>query len=136
MEFDPKQWELEDVSVLTVRNARGDDYLLGSDGEPVTMEIYSPGSQIGRRANFKAKRGADLRTFRAFRGEYGQNDQENAERERAEKLVAITKSISANCPLTVQQIFSNPRLYYWHDQVDEHFGKSGNFMKGPSPSSP
>lgn len=129
---DAAQWELEDTATLTLRNARGDDELPGSDGKAVTLEIYSPGSVPGRKAKFKANRARDLRSFRAMRGEYPPNDQENSERERAEKLTAFTQAVSPNSPFTIAQIFSNPRLFYIHDQVEEFISQPGNFTKAPS----
>jgi hypothetical protein len=128
------QWELDDTSTFTLRNARGDDDLLGTDGKPVTANIYGPGSVQGRKAKFKFNRSRDLRSFRAMRGDYPPNDMENAERERSEKLTAITESLSSNSPYTAAQLFTNPKLCYLHDQFDEQFSKDGNFMKGPSAS--
>ena len=54
--------------------------------------------------------------------------------EKVEKLVAIVESVSANCPLTPRELFANPRLCYVNRQVDEFFGKEGNFMKGLTPA--
>lgn len=134
MTFDVSQYELEDTATMTVKTPRGDDDLIGDDGKPVTIELYSPGSPQGVKALHKAKRSNDLRTFRAFRGEFPPNDAENAAREQAEKLAAFTKSVSPNFPVAPLAIFSNPKLCYWNSQVEEYIAQKGNFSKASSPS--
>jgi hypothetical protein len=131
-EFDVKKYELEDTSVLTVKNARGDDDLLVG-GKPVTIEVYSPGSPQGVKALHKAGRATQLRLFRTMRGDIDPRDAENADREQAEKLTGFTKTIN-NFPVDANTLYSNPRLCYIARQVEEHIGKFGNFSKGPSPS--
>src|SRR5207253_10885564 len=94
-EFDVASYEIADTATLTVRNARLDDILIGADREnPVTIELYSPGSPQGIRALHKASRSAQLRTYRALRGETSQNDADDAERDNVAKLTAFTKAIN------------------------------------------
>ena len=126
------QNELADTATLTPKNAAGMDDWMGTDGLPITVEVYGPGSKQGRSAAFKEKRSSDLRMFRGIRNELPGNDAEMQASEKVEKLVAITKAISANCPLTPRELFSNAKFCYVNRQVDEFFGKEGNFMKGPS----
>lgn len=132
MTFDVSQYELQDTKVFTVKNAQGDDDLLGADGKPVTYELYSPGSPEGVKALHKSSRAAQMRMFRSMRGEFSQDDAANADREQAEKLAAFTKSISDNFPVAPLAIYSNPRLLYWNRQTEENIGKLGNFSKGSS----
>lgn len=132
MDFDVKQYELEDTGILRFKNARGDDDLL-VDGKPVTAEIYSPGSPQGVKALHKAGRAAQLRLFRTMRGEFDSQDADNADRESAEKLAGFTKVIN-NFPVEPFQIYSNSRLLYMSRQVEEYIGKLGNFSKGSSSS--
>lgn len=132
MTFDVSQYELEDTGTLTLKNARGDDDLLGGDKLPVVVEIYSPGSPQGVKALHKSGRAAQLRIFRSMRGEFDPRDAENADREQVEKLVAFTKSISGNFPLAPHAVYGNPRLVYINRQVEEYIGKLGNFSKAPS----
>lgn len=134
MTFDVSQYELEDTAVMTVKNARGDDELLGADGKPVTIEFYSPGSTPGVKALHKSARAAQMRIFASMRGEFKSDDAVNADREQAEKLAAFTKLISDNFPLAPLAIYSNPKLCYWNKQAEEFIGKLGNFSKGPSAS--
>lgn len=131
MTFDVSQYELEDTAVMTVKNARGDDELLGTDGKPVTVEFYSPGSPQGVKALHKSSRAAQMRMFASMRGEFKSDDAANADREQAEKLAAFTKSISENFPMAPLAIFSNPKLCYWNKQAEEWIGKLGNFTKAP-----
>jgi len=134
MTFDVSQYELEDTFVLTLKNARGDDDLLGSDGKPVTAELYSPGSPAGVKALHKSSRAAQARTWRMMREQPDPNDAVNAEKEHAQKLADFTKSISENFPVAPLQLYSNPRLLYINRQVEREIDKLGNFSKGPSAS--
>lgn len=136
MTFDVSQYEIEDTAVMRVKNARGDDDLLGTDGKPVEVTFYSPGSEKGVKALHKSSRAAQMRMFRSMRGEFDPQDAANADREQAEKLAAFTVSISPNFPMAPLAIYSNPRLLYWNRQAEEFIGKLGNFTKGPSESSP
>jgi hypothetical protein len=130
--FELSAYELEDTRLFNVKNARGDDDLLGTDGKPVTIELYSPGSVQGVKALHKSARAAQMRMFRSMRGEFDPQDAANADREQAEKLAAFTKAISDNFPVAPLAVFSNPRLCYWNRQVEEAIAKLGNFSKGPS----
>lgn len=132
MTFDITKYELEDTAVLTLKNARGDDDLLGADGKPVTAEIYSPGSPQGVKALHKAGRAAQLRVFRSMRGDFDPKDADNADRESVEKLTAFTKAFSENWPVSPAATYSNPRLLYMNRQVEEFIAKLGNFSKAPS----
>lgn len=130
MGFDVAKYELEDTALLTLKNARGDDDLIGEDGvTPVTIEVYSPGSPQGVKALHKSARAAQLRMFRSMRGEFDPRDAENADREQAEKLTGFTKAIH-NFPLAPLAVYSNPRLCYINRQLEEFIGKTGNFSKG------
>lgn len=130
---DVSHYQLAEQGTLTLKNARGDDDLLGTDGKPVTVEIYSPGSRQGRKALHKFNRPTQLRMFRMARGEYVSSDFEDSERERATKLRDITKGFSENFPFAPDKVFADPLLYYIHDQIDNFFAKAGNFEKGSSP---
>jgi hypothetical protein len=131
--FDISQYELEDTATMTVKNARGDDDLIGEDGvNPVTIEVYSPGSPQGVKALHKSGRAAQMRVFKSMRGDFDSKDAENADREQVEKLCGFTKAIN-NWPLSPALTFGNPRLVYFNRQLEEFIGKLGNFSKAPSP---
>ncbi len=132
MDFDLSQYELEDFATFTPKNARGDDDLLGNDGKPVVFEIFSPGSPQGVKALHKSGRQAQMRMFRSMRGEFDPQDAVNADREAAEKLVAFTKSISANFPVAPMALYTNPRLCYINRQLEEFIGKTASFSKASS----
>jgi hypothetical protein len=125
--FSGEEYELTDTSVLTLKNKRGDEDLLGSDGKPVTVEIWSPGSEAGVQAMHQAGRAMAQRTSRMVRGENDSKDAEKAERERAVKLTKITKRISDNFPISPANLYANPKLQYISAQVEKHFSDFGNF---------
>lgn len=125
--FSLTDYELVDTGVLTLKNKAGTDDLLGADGLPVTVEIYSPGSEQGVKALRKQGRNGQMRTMRTLRGEIEKDDAINAEREQAEKLAAVTKAFSANFPAAPLEVYSNPKLWWISQQVQEFFGKTSNF---------
>jgi hypothetical protein len=132
--FDISQYEMADTATLKVKNIFGNDFLLGNDGQPVTIEIYSPGSKEGVRALHKAGLAAQARVMRTMRGELDKDDALNADNEKATKLIGFTKAISPNCPITPSQIYGNSKLGYIAKQVEEFIGKDANFAKASSPS--
>lgn len=132
MAFDLSKYEIADSAVMAVKNERGDELLV--DGEPVTIEFFSPGSKEGVRALRKAGRGAQMRLYRSMRGEIDPNDAIAAEQEHAQKLAEFTKKISDNFPIEPLALFSNPKLGYIAQQASEFIGKYGNFPSGSSPS--
>lgn len=132
--FDVADYEIADTAILTVKNMRGDDLLIGADKvNPVTIELYSPGSPQGVKALHKSGRQAQLRTFRTIRGEFDPNDAAQAENEHVEKLVAFTRTVN-NFPMPVDAIYRNSKLGYITKQVDEFINKYASFSKGSSPS--
>lgn len=125
--FSLADYELADTAVIALKNKKGTDDLLGADGEPVTVEIYSPGSEQGVKALRKQARNVQMRTMRTLRGEIDKGDAALAEQEQAEKLAAITKGFSANFPAAAIAVYSNPKLSWISQQVQEEFGKTSNF---------
>lgn len=131
---DVSKYESADTAVLTFKNERGDDDLIGADGtNPAKAVMYSPGSEQGRKALLKAGRPQQLRMFRSMRGEILEQDSLDAERERIQKLTSFTAEL-INFPGTPSQLYSNPRLYWMHDQADTFITKPANFMKASSKS--
>lgn len=133
--FDLSQYELSDTAIITLKNVRGDDDLKGNDGNPVTVEVYSPGSPEGVKATHKFSRKVALRRIRTEReGRLMDDEAEGAERDYVEKLIGFTKSFSANFPVKPADVYSNPRLAYIPKQVDEAISKYATFSKGSSGS--
>lgn len=125
--FNLEDFELADTCVFTLRNKRGDDDLLGTDGKPVTAEIWGPGSEIGQQALHTAGRAAQMRLVRTMKGDMAKDDAEKAEREQAQKLTKITKRLSDNFPVSPANLHGNPKLRYISVQFEEQFSKFGNF---------
>ena len=130
--FDVSAYELADTATFNLKNAARTDELVGADGvNPITVEIYSPGSPQGVRALHKSSRSAQMRLYRSLCGEVDAKDAEAAERENVEKLASFTKSIT-NWPVSPADTYANPRLLHFRQQVEEEIGKLGNFSKGSS----
>ncbi|MDX1489735.1 MAG: hypothetical protein R3332_00460 [Pseudohongiellaceae bacterium] len=127
--FDISEFELLDTGVLTVQNAKGDDDLI-SKGQPVKIELYGSGSAQAVKVAHKAGQRSAARVAQLVRGKVNKREAENAEEEEIEKLVALTKSISPNFPLTPEEIYSNPKLGYITRQVKEYLAADSNFSKG------
>lgn len=133
-EFDVEQYEMADTAIIRIKNLKGDDDLIFR-GKAVTIEVFSPGSPQGQKALLKASRSAQMRAYRAMRGDSDPRDAEQAERDHVEKLAAFTKTIN-NFPIAggAQALYANQRLMYISRQVAEGIDKLGNFSKGSSPS--
>lgn len=128
--FDLAKYELNDTATFNLKNADRTSELKGADGvNPITVEIYSPGSPEGVRALHKAGRAAQARLYKSLRGEVDEKDAEKADAEQVAKLAGFTKSIS-NWPISPVDTYRNPRLLYIKQQVEEEIAKLGNFSKG------
>lgn len=132
--FDVSRYEIEDFTSVTILNAKGDDDLLGTDGKPVVFEVYSSGSKQGQKALFRAGRESTARLQRALRGKSSKTEAEDADREQVEKLVAFTKSISPNFPLSAEAVYSNPKLGYIRRQIERLIDDDANFAKSSTTS--
>lgn len=129
MTFDLSQYELEDTAILNVLNAQGDDDLIGPDGNPVTIELYGPGSTQAVNVDRKNGQRAAARMQALVRGKVGKNEALDAEAEAVERLVALTKKIN-NFPIEPQDLYSNPKLSYISTQVQKFLADTSNFSKG------
>lgn len=129
-EFNLADLELQDTAILTVQNAEGSGDML-VNGEPVTIELYGPGSDIVRQFEHKEALAAAARTRRLFQGKLDTNVEE---KELVAKLVRRTKSISPNLPLTPEALYSNRKLVYIHRQVNVFLADEANFSRASSKS--
>jgi len=123
--FDISEFELQDTGILTLQNASGTGDLI-VNGEPVTIELYGPGSDVSRQFEHKEATAAAVRLRKTFQGKI---DTEGEEREQVAKLVRRTKAISPNFPITPNALYSNRKLIYIHAQVLKFLGDEANFSK-------
>lgn len=133
-DFDLSAYEIEEFTAITIKNARGDDDLRGHDKKPIVIEVWSSGSKPGQSALLHAGRQSQLRLQGMLRGKTSKTAAEDAEQEQVQKLVAFTKSISANFPVAPAAVYSNPKLAYIRRQVEETIGDDANFAKPSTPS--
>ena len=135
MTFDLSQFELSDTSTLTVQNAKGDDDLIGADGvNPVTIDLYGPGSKQAVKALHRAGMQAAATLKAVVNGKIPKDAPETAEREQTEKLVAFTKAIG-NFPVAPADLYGNPKLGYITKQVVAFIGNESNFLPQSSTDS-
>lgn len=127
--FDLSAYELEDFGVLRVQNAKGNDDLLGPNGEPVTIELWGPGSDQAVQVNHKAGQRASARLQQIMKGKTNKKDAEQAEEEEVDKLVAMTRRIN-NFPVDPRALYANPGLVYITRQVKQFLADDSNFSKG------
>jgi len=136
MDFDVSKYELEETAVLTVQNAKGDDDLIGADGEtPVTIALYGSGSRQAVKALHKAGQQAQLRLQALFRGKVDKRAAEAADAEMVEKLTACTLVIN-NFPVPPAELYANPKLGYITKQVIKFLDDDSNFSKPSSATLP
>lgn len=127
--FDVTQYELNEVSTLTVRNARDDADLLGTDGKPVCIELFGPGSDEYWFATHKMNNASTARMHAAMRGKAISNQAEMSDSDQIRRLVACTARISANFPVSAHEIYSNRKLSYIRTQVEQYIDGTANFSK-------
>lgn len=113
--FSLSAFEAPDTAVLEVLNQK-DEPLLGQGGQPVTIELYGPGSTQYATAQAKIDSASQTRAFAALRGKTVKDGPAEVRRLSAEKLAACTKAIH-NFPVTPIDLYNNPRLGYITAQV-------------------
>lgn len=119
---------------MTVQNAKKDGDLLGTDGNPVTIDIYGSGSRQAVKAALKAGRDSQARLQAIVRGRIDPKAPEKAEEEQNERLVLCTARISPNFPVSPMELYENPKLGYIKRQVLAFLEDDANFA--PAPSTP
>lgn len=122
--FNLADFEAADTAVLEVTDRKGEPLLY--NGQPVTIELYSPGSSEYLRASHKAATAQQTATFAALRGKPLKESAEGAIHKQAEKLAACTAGVR-NFPVSAFDIYANPRLGYITQQVAKFIEDWSNF---------
>ena len=123
--FNLADFEARDTAMLEIQNIKGDGPLL-VNGQPVRVEIRSPGTREALNAQHKLETATTARTFAAMRGKAVKETVETKQAERAEKLAAVTVRIE-NFPVAPHDLYSNPKLGWFTQQVAEFHADFGNF---------
>lgn len=126
--FDATPYEMLDFATLTVLNVARTE-VMTHNGQPVTIDVWSPGSKQGVTYQHAANRASALKTAALFRGRMPAPKGDEQDNERVAKLVAITKEVH-NFPYEggVRAMYANPLLTI-ADQVDEFYNDKANFSK-------
>lgn len=123
-QFDLSAYELDDFAICEINGKKGDGPLIGPDGEPVTIEVWGPGSAAAIAWENKQSRDITNRAMKAARGKHHDID---ARRDFVAKLVAHTKAVNHFIPMTPEELYGNPKLGYISDQVARFMGDTANF---------
>lgn len=122
--FDITAFEAADTAVLEVTDRKGEPLL--HQGQPVTIDLCSPGSREYLRATHKMATAQQANTFAALRGKPVKETVEGNIDKQAEKLAACTRSVN-NFPVPAFEIYSNPKLGYITNQVAKFIEDWANF---------
>ena len=125
--FNLANYEAADTGLLEVLNQRKVP-LLGNDGQPVTIELYGPGSEQYVKVQAEIDSASQARVFANMRGGKAAKDSaDQARADRIRKLSACTKAISPNFPLSPDALYKNSKLGYITNQVAEYLEDWANF---------
>lgn len=123
--FNLADFEARDTAILEIQNIKDDGPLL-VNGQPVRVEIRSPGTREAQNAQHKMESAVSTRTFAAMRGKTVKETPESKRAERAEKLAAVTVRIE-NFPVSPAELYSNPKMGWFTDQVAQFHADWANF---------
>lgn len=122
--FNVAEFEAAETAVLEVTDRKGEPLLY--NGQPVTIELYSPGSNQYLRATHKIATAQQTATFAAIRGKPIKETVEGNIHKQAEKLAACTASVR-NFPVAAFDIYTNPKLGYITNQAAKFIEDWANF---------
>ena len=117
--------EARDTAWLEVQNKQDDGPLL-FNGQPVRIEVRSPGTREALNAQHKQDQARKTATYAAMRGKHVKETVDGNITQGAEKLAAITAQIEG-LPISPLDLYSNPKLGYITEQVAKVHGDWANF---------
>lgn len=127
---DIKRFAIEETGTIELRGA-DDSPLIGDDGQPMTVTVYSPGSKPYARA--QAAQSNRLIDKLKRKGKMDQSAEEKA-LEQAAFLVGCTKEFSANVGYDdligeslFKAIYSDTSVGFIAEQVVKYLSDWGNF---------
>ena len=124
-EFNIAAFEARDTAWLDVQNIKDDGPLL-HNGQPVRIEIRSPGTKEAMNAQHKAEVSNNAKTFAALRGKVTKDTVDTGIAARAERLEAVTAQIE-NFPITAKALYTNPKLGWITAQAEKFANDWANF---------
>ena len=123
--FDITAFEARDTAWLEIQNIKDDGPLL-HNGQPVRIEVRSPGTKEAMNAQHKQESASSLKAFAALRGKATKDTVDGNIAQRSEKLEAVTVQIE-NFPVAAKDLYSNPKLGYITAQVAKFHDDWANF---------
>ena len=128
--MDIKRFAVEETGTIELRGA-DDSPLIGDDGQPMTVTVYSPGSKSYARAH--AAQSNRLIDKLKRKGKMDQSAEEKA-MEQSAFLVGCTKEFSANVgydgligEALFKAIYSDASIGFIAEQVGKYLSDWGNF---------
>jgi len=125
VQFKLADFEACDTAILEVENKKGDGPLL-FNGQPVRIEVRSPGTREAMNAQHEIDTANTTKTFAAMRGKTSKETVADKIAQGAKKLAAITAGIE-NFPVSAKELYENPKLGYISEQVSKFHSDWGNF---------
>lgn len=128
--FDLSAFEAADTATVEIKNLRGDGPLV-FNGQPVSIEVYGPGSEQYVRAQVAVDRANSARLMQAASGAATKDMEMELRAAQNRKLVACTKAIN-NFPIPggAQALYENAKLGYIRTQVMTFMENWANFPAG------
>jgi len=123
--FNLSDFEARDTAILEIQNIKGDGPLL-VNGQPVRVEVRSPGTSEALNAQHKIDTAASAKAFAAVRGKAVKDTVESKFSERADKLAAVTARIE-NFPVQALDLYKNPKLGWFTEQVAQFHADWSHF---------
>lgn len=126
--FDVSLFEASETAILEVMDMRDEPLMV--DGQPVTIELYGPGSSVYAKAQAKVDAAAQTRIFAAMKGGKAAKDAgDDTRQHQIEKLASCTKAIN-NFPIPggAQALYENRKLGYITNQVAKFLEDWGRFL--------
>lgn len=132
-EFNVSKYEAAETAILEVKDITGAAPLIGEGGQPVTIEVYGPGSEQAVKADAEIAQNNKTRIFAAVRGKEPKNAAALERDDHTRKLTACTKALN-NFPIPggAKALYENPRLGFIRQQVAEFQVDWANFPNASS----
>lgn len=131
--FDITSLRVKNTADMPVTDAAGDP-VIGDDGNPLSITLFSPGTKQFRQARYTADKKSSARVMAQMQGKPdGKETADTRADERAEFLASVTESFNGFSYGTgtgqamFRDFYRDGYLYFVADAADKFLGEAGNF---------